>query len=346
MSRKLKIFSKYINIFILYFLLNSVQSTQEFKTLNITNETISFNFTTMPSYYKINFDSEANIPNYMKIEVKQNSFTEEAKNSNLLLSYFQQDSDFKNRKQFSQNSYGKVFIWLNKDQIKNEFYLSIENPNQKSNDCTLTLLSKETAELSLDEQYTYYVSEENKEMNFNIVNDLTLEDITVNEITVWAKGNKNITSLISNFPEDAQYIKHQKYNAYIIASRELNELSYNFKVNGEVGDIINVGSILFDLKDSIPISNKLFGDEEIELTGYLYRDFPEQVCFKFKKINTFFASASYVIYDNVESLEETHQYNYNLEGYDLKCLSYPENSVAEEIFFSIYSNIYQYLPKF
>ena len=198
----------------------------------------------------------------------------------------------------------------------------------------------------MDEQYTYYVSEENKEMNFNIVNDLTLEDIIVNEITVWAKGNKNITSLISNFPEDAQYIKHQKYNAYIIASRELNELSYNFKVNGEVGDIINVGSILFDLKDSIPISNKLFGDEEIELTGYLYRDFPEQVCFKFKKINTFFASASYVIYDNVESLEETHQYNYNLEGYDLKCLSYPVNSVAEEIFFSIYSNIYQYLPKF
>jgi hypothetical protein len=79
------------------------------------------------------FESDSYIPNYMKIEVKQNNITEKSDNSNLLLSYYQQDSDFKNRKQFSQNSYGNAFIWLNKDQIKNAFYFSIENPNQESN---------------------------------------------------------------------------------------------------------------------------------------------------------------------------------------------------------------------
>ena len=334
MYKKLKIFSKYINIFLFYFFLKSVQSTQEFKIINITNETINLNIITMPSYYKIKFDSELNIPNYMKIEVKQNNIIEKTDNSNLLLSYYQHDSDFKNRKQFSQNSYGKVFIWLNKNQIKNEFYFSIENPKQKTSNYTLIILLKENAELSLNEQYTYYVSEENKQMNFNIVNDLISENITQNLITIWAKGNNNITSLIE-IPNSSQIEKHQKYNAYIIYSEEFNKFSYNFNITGEVGDIINVGSILFDIKDFI-ISDKLFGDQEIELTGFLKKNFIDEVCYKFKKINTFFEYASYVIYDNVEILEESQQYNYNLEGYDLKCVKFPENTMAEEIFYSIY----------
>ena len=334
MNRKLRIFSKYINIFLFYFLLNSAQSAQEFKTINITNETISLNITSLPSYYKIMFESDSYIPNYMKIEVKQNNITEISDNSNLLLSYYQQDSDFKNRKQFSQNSYGNAFIWLNKDQIKNEFYFSIESPMQKSNNYTLSILLKETAELSLDEQYTYYVSEENKQMNFSIVNDLNSEDITQNLISIWAKGNKNINSLI-NIPDNSQMQKHQKYNAYIIFSEEFNKISYNFNITGEVGDMINVGSILFVPQDFI-ISNKLYGDQEIELTGFLKKNFIDTVCYKFKKINSFFEHASYVIYDNVENLEESQQYNYNLEGYDLKCVGFPENTMAEEIFYSIY----------
>ena len=334
MNRKLRIFSKYINIFLFYFLLNSAQSAQEFKAINITNETISLNITSLPSYYKIMFESDSYIPNYMKIEVKQNNITEKSDNSNLLLSYYQQDSDFKNRKQFSQNSYGNAFIWLNKDQIKNEFYFSIENPNQESNNYTLSILLKETAELSLDEQYTYFVSKENKQMNFSIVNDLNSEDITQNLISIWAKGNKNINSLI-NIPDNSQMQKHQKYNAYIIFSEEFNKISYNFNITGEVGDMINVGSILFVPQDFI-ISNKLYGDQEIELTGFLKKNFIDTVCYKFKKINSFFEHASYVIYDNVENLEESQQYNYNLEGYDLKCVGFPENTMAEEIFYSIY----------
>ena len=334
MNKKLRIVSKYINIFLFYFLLKSAQSSQEFKTINITNETISLNITAIPSYYKIRLESDSYIPNYMKIEVKQDNINEKAENSNLLLSYYQQDSDFKSRKQFSQNSYGKAFIWLNKNQIKKEFYFSIENPKQELNNYTLTILLKEAAELSLDEQYTYYVSEENKQMNFSIVNDLNSEDITQNLITIWAKGNKYINSLV-DIPDNSQMQKHQKYNAYIIFSEEFNKFSYNFNITGEVGDMINVGSMLFDTQDGI-ISNKLFGDEEIELTGFLKRGFIDTVCYKFKKVNTFFEHASYVIYDNVENLEESQQYNYNSEGYDLKCVGFPGNTMAEEIFYSLY----------
>jgi len=334
MNSKLKIFSRYINIFIFYFLLVSIQSAKEFKTINITNETISLNITAMPSYYKIRFESDSYIPNYMKIEVKQNNISEKGDNSTLLLSYYQQDSDFINRKQFSQSSYGKVFIWLNREQIKNEFYFSLENPKQEISNYTLTILLKEVVELSLDEQYTYYVSEENKQMNFSFINDLNSEDITKNLITLWAKGNKNINSSI-NIPDSSKMEKHQKYNAYIIYSEEFNKISYNFTITGEVGDMINVGSILFEPKDFI-MNNKLFGDQEIELTGFLKRGFVDTVCYKFKKVNTFFEHASFVIYDSVEHLEESQQYNYNLGGYDLKCVGFPENTMAGEIFYSIY----------
>ena len=71
MSRKIGIFLKYMNFFLFYFLLNSVKSTREFKTINITNETISLNIISFPSYYKIRFESDSYIPNYMKIEIKQ-----------------------------------------------------------------------------------------------------------------------------------------------------------------------------------------------------------------------------------------------------------------------------------
>ena len=160
--------------------------------------------------------------------------------------------------------------------------------------------------MPLDEQYTYYVSEENKEMNCSIINDLISEDITQNLITIWAKGNKNIITSLEH-PDNLLIEKHQKYYAYNILSEEFSNFSYAFKISGEVGDIINVGSILFDIKDFI-ISNKLFGDQEIELTGFINISSFDTVCYKFKKINTFFEHASHVIYDNVEFLEEIQQY--------------------------------------
>ena len=129
--------------------------------------------------------------------------------------------------------------------------------------------------------------------------------------------------------------KHQKYNVYIIYSEEFIKFCIFFNITGEVGDMINVGSNLFEPQDFI-ISNKLFEDQEVELTGFLKKNIIDSVCYKFNKINIFFEHTSYVINDNVENLEESQQYNYNLEGYDFKYASFPENTMDEEIFYSIY----------
>ena len=61
--------------------------------------------------------------NYLKIEVYiQDSYhiTED----DIVIAYYQHDSNFKDRKLLSRN--GKV-IWLNKEQIKNDFYFSVES---------------------------------------------------------------------------------------------------------------------------------------------------------------------------------------------------------------------------
>ena len=326
MKNGLKIFYSFNILYIFFLSLNSVISIENIETIILNNETISLNSLTIPSYFKIITQSESNLPNYIKLLVNQNNLTENF--TTFLISYYQKP-DFKERKQFSQSSLGTAFIWLNSEQIKNEFYISIES-TQKIYNNNLYIYLKEKVEISLNEQYTYYVSEENKKMSFTIINDIS-DYFGQNILSIWAKGNQNINSILEN----ANYIKHSKYNAYLIYQEEFEQVNYNFTVNGEIGDIINIGSILFELEED-PISHIIFNNNEIEITGFLRRNYIEKNCYKFGKINSFFEYASYVIYDNIESFQESNQYNYNDENYDLKCIEFPDNTEADELFYSIY----------
>ena len=105
------------------------------KTLFIIIAIISF---TKSEYYeKINlnkdfnkeYDKERNFSvtydedystNYIKIEVRCLYIYGE-----IAISYYQKDSNFKERKQLSYNFQKSNFIWLNKNQFKNGFYFSI-----------------------------------------------------------------------------------------------------------------------------------------------------------------------------------------------------------------------------
>ena len=132
-------------------------------------------------------------------------------------------------------------MWLNKEQIKEIFYFSIEfqNPNTYS----INITYHDYIELCLEEQYIYYVNEENKEMNFAFYyNYISI----YNKITIWAKGEKELNtsiSLLSGF----NYTKHSKYNSYIIQfDGKATKSKIYLKVIGKIGDIINIGSIIFN----------------------------------------------------------------------------------------------------
>lgn len=53
-------------------------------------------------------------------------------------------------------------MWLNKEQIKDGFYLTIESLDTGTNSYSLNIIQNNFIELTYGEQYTYYVTEDNK----------------------------------------------------------------------------------------------------------------------------------------------------------------------------------------
>ena len=123
-------------------------------------------------------------------------------------------------------------MWLNKDQFKKDFYLSIEFENPC--DYFINITYSEYIDLFLDEKITYYVNEENKEMNFLFKLDFNFET----NMTIWAKGDKEISSTLSGINST----KHSNLNSYLIRLKNnTNDFKAYLKVTGKVGDLINVG---------------------------------------------------------------------------------------------------------
>ena len=63
--------------------------------------------------------------NYLKILV---SSDQNIDNINHIISFYQQDQSFSDRKQLSQSFSNSTIMWLTKDQIKADFYFSVQCP--------------------------------------------------------------------------------------------------------------------------------------------------------------------------------------------------------------------------
>ena len=86
--------------------------------LTIKNFTDSYQTATN---YHFSEDLEVSLPNYIKIELESQN-----PDNKYIISYYKQDSSFKERDQLSQSISGKSFMWLNKAQIQSGFYLNVE----------------------------------------------------------------------------------------------------------------------------------------------------------------------------------------------------------------------------
>jgi len=213
------------------------------------NEEIRFDNLTENKYYHIIPEYSTNLSNYTKLIVRDNNATSESHLNyiNYIISYYQNDESFSNRKQLSYGSLNTTTMWLKKEQIKNGFYLSIESAYNNCN-FSLEIYPKNKAELLRGEQYSYYVTEENKEMVFYINNNNFLEkDSNFEYITFWVKGidnndiNITLKGNYSNFEND--YQKHSKYNAYIIKAQKLKYFEFEITIKGKLGDLITIGNL-------------------------------------------------------------------------------------------------------
>ena len=302
-------------IFIIYFsLVESKKNIQEVPLKNL--ETNIYDLTETSFFHVIpNFDN--NIPNYLKIEISiKDSF--HANNEDIILSYYQRDCTFEIRIQLSLN--GSV-IWLTKNQIEKDFYFSVELLYSEIT-YDIYINPKDVIILELNEQYTYYVTEENKEMEFRICGDIGWGTEGKNGLlSIWAKGDKDIKTEIN---EKNNY-KHPKYNAYLIKINDTIYYEYILEVKGTPGDIINVGHQFF--YSDTNTSEISFGTEYF---GILKKNLAEKICY-------YADFSSHTFYSFIHDTQEFNIVNYEYEDYmgNKKYCLYLNNTELEEYFYSV-----------
>ena len=314
----------------IYFILYSfccliyyIKSDIQFENLNISNKDTFIGDFIGDKFYHIIPESKNYLKNYMKITVIEKT----PSSSNHAISYYQSDSSFKNRKQLSENITDTVVMWLKKEQFQKDFYLSIEFEIPSQYNITITF--HKYIELNIIEQYHYYVNEENKEMNFLFRIDLTLILVS-GKIIVWAKGDKKINSTL----EGIDYIKHQNYNSYLIVLKyEAYYYNINLDVTGQIGDLIDVGSLMFIQMNGLnyfarfPLTTGYF-------YGYLKKGLLDNNCFR-KKSNNLVnykekALAIDLEHDNIQMPISKQIINQD----DYLCINLTEE--YDELFYSFY----------
>ena len=250
-------------------------NSQTIENLIIKSANFTINSNSGNKYYYATFDPEVNVPNYLKITVKNDYLFSTI---NEVISYYKSDSTFKDRQQLSKAVARTAIMWLNKEQIKDGFYFTIETLDTGRNRYSINIIQNDFIELTYGEQYTYYVTEDNKQMKFVIKGQPPSQSATGSEynntITIWAKGKKQLSSKL----EGANYEKLSKYSAYIIKPEEIKDNSYFLTVEGTVGDLINVGALFFQ-GNEYNICQKKIKEDLVEITGFLKRGILEENAF-------------------------------------------------------------------
>ena len=123
-------------------------------------------------YFKLSFTENSIIPNYLKILITQKELGNYI--NSYIISYYGNDTYFKNRTQTilsKCNLESKVYMWLNKDQIKNDFYFKVEIQDKNENilKFQVDIMKYDYVELDTGNFHNkYYITEQNKKMNYLI----------------------------------------------------------------------------------------------------------------------------------------------------------------------------------
>ena len=310
-------FDQYLNLTPSYYLFNMQLSAKTLLLLCLLFiftkqdlESIEFNGTV----YNHSFENKQNITtfkvkvsnssNYLKIEAK--GFGEQTK-INHIISYHKKETGLNEREQLSQSGNETTIMFLNKKQIEEDFYISIQCDKTPCN-YSLALLSSEYAELSINDAISYYVTEANKEMKFKIFTDpisffkhdtlstkyfftvyaigslevnSTLENVTGSHKDKENTTTENVTvrnlEVESTIENSTNYTKHTNYSAYLIKLDYINEVEeFILTVNGKQGDMINIGS--YFIKDEVSSKKLILTDRFVY--GYLKKNLSQKICFE------------------------------------------------------------------
>ena len=265
MSNIFKIFLNVNITFIIFCVISLTNSELQNIDLNNGTYTSKYNIKSEKEYPQFKVTGAKDY-DYLRIKVS----SEDEKNINNIISYFQLDDKFLERKQLSQSLTNTTIMWLTKDQIKTDFYFSVECPKYPCS-YNLDINNSSSAELIINEQYTYYITEENKNMNFIIQPKeymKSFDNASDYMVTIWIRGNKEISSNI-NIEEKEN--PHKNY--YRIYLSDLLNSECKLQIDAKTGDFINVGILLFKIEESnfdeYLITESILEYNGIEIVGVL-----------------------------------------------------------------------------
>ena len=263
----------YLSTLFLFF--NSAKSEIVIEEIIVNDTTLAIDSIEGNKYYHVNVNVTSNQSLYIVVFGGAENLT------NHIISIYK-DPEFIDRKQMDQSLDGLSYVMLNEEQIGTDFYLSIECAKLPCT-YTLNLFYKNYLLLREQEPYTCYITEENKVMKFGLMGDKIKAYLDEGDVVlVYARGNKYITTQL----EGLSYTKHSEYNVYIITNITKDPDEFGmlyFTVEAKVGDLINVGYLVFGNKYKNNTFSKTITHNGDEYIGFLKKGVIEQNSFRVEK---------------------------------------------------------------
>ena len=303
-----------LDIFIFHFLMNFIMS--KIKDIFFENEEIIIKiFNNRESYFHVLIKNPESLSNYIKISI--NEPDKDIIPNDYIIAFYGNDSSFNNIKQISNLISPKSYLYLSKNEIQNEFYFRAQHKYENKT-FEIKIIPKSFCELYFNSStISYFVTKENKNMDFIIKSDDKNKPIYFNHIILWIYGNKDIN--VNLKLNESNYFKHSKYNAYIIKQKENND--YIFSVLGTVGDSLDIGFIVLNEYNFC----KNCKEDNMELYKvFLKKNILNYMCFDI--FNYYYHYIKYFDDDNDNDIKHYQ------EGNRKECFQLPAEK--DEIFFS------------
>ena len=241
--------------------------------------------------YRINFNNKNDIPNYVKVEIESKDLTKQ------IMSFSPTDPLGKeNRLQLGQSANGKkVSMWIKKEQFANNYlYTTVECQVEDEEKCDYNIQFVGYKHIKIESSvftYNYYVSENNKVMDFSINNDLAISETSDQILTIYANGGKKIKLTLKNcIGETCE--QHEFRTGAAITTTIQKDKYFELTVEAEEGDFISLGSKVTTSK-GVSIDNVL-KPNGYPFTGYLKKGVLNKECYSIYNIGIF-SKISYIV---------------------------------------------------
>ena len=277
-----KFYFSLLSVILISFSLCIKEKEIDIITIDFKNENITINnLSNYETYFHLTISPNINsLPNYIKISVADETILLYI--NKFFIFYYQEDSTFTSIKQISRTeqqlpTIDYPYIWLNKEQIKKGIYFKIRDDSQQG-PYKVIITPSDYCKLDLYTQtYTYLTTKENQEMSFiiNIDDEYVKKDPVYddNKIIIWIDSQKDITYELNI----KDYIKHSKYNTFILEHKEQEK--YIIKINANIGDTINLGFMYIIKKGYYMVNKNRNSRIGLLYKGFLKAGVLEEICF-------------------------------------------------------------------